>query len=641
MNADPTRIVALLIAGCLGVVGCQTSNGAATDASGSTGTATEGSSSEAASDEGSDASDSGDTSAPSQCPADEDPTVQALQPLAEALESEVTPLSPTLGEYVAALDPAYEYTVVQQNSGPDYTLYTLSMTSLRWRAAEELTPSAWTHWIGLIVPDQTTTSKAHLIITGGKVGEDEPDLDLLPLVAPIAVQTGTPVAILGQIPAQPSMSPDRPDSMKEDTLVAYSWRQAMDTLDPTWAAYYPMVKASARAMDTVQAFMQDTVGTAPDGFIVTGFSKRGATAWLTAAVDPRVDAVVPGVFSALNLGDLAENQLRSYGDYAEAAVDYSNERVLQDIRSPEGRFLRRAVDPIHYRRALTMPHYIVQATGDEFFLADASRSFVDAIPGEALQRVIPNERHALEEQLDDNLDGLTAWYQAVLTDTPRPAITENVDESGRLTVTTDQEPTSVTLWTAHRDDRDFRFTSTGAIWEPTTLESTDGAAFAYAVELDQPAQGYTAHLVEFRFPGVEALEQLYSSSVYVTPTEYPMQLSGTVANPKSLQTWQCDLASAPDLDAALDDLLPILVRGVHLTTSQDVYDALLDTSTPEAQAQARCIATRLNIESGELDWYASANGAGYVWEHLATADLEQPGDAAMRCHTLNHLDADG
>lgn len=584
-------------------------------------------------------STSGSTGSAAFCPPADGPDVEPIAPIVEELESVVYPVSPTLAEYVQTLDPAYDYTLVDEVQGPGYTLYTLTMTSLEWREEAEISPSAWTHWIGLVVPEEMLTSKAHLIITGGSVGEPLPDLDLLPLVAPIAVETGTPLAILGQIPAQPSTAPDRPEPMREDTLVAYSWRKAMETLDPRWAAYYPMVKASTRAMDTMEDFLDQTVGAAPDGYIVTGFSKRGATAWLTAAVDPRVEAVVPGVFNALNLAELAENQLRTYEAYADAADDYSNENVLQELRSPEGRFIRQVVDPISYRRALTMPHYIVQATGDEFFLTDSSRLFLDAIPGEALQRVIPNEGHSLDENLDDNLSGLIAWYQAVLSETPRPTITESVDGE-TLTVTTDREPSSVTLWTAHNPDgRDFRFETVGAIWQPLQLAPPpEGVAeFTYSADLTDPDGGYTARVVELRYEGVAGREEIYTSHVYVAPLEYPHALTGTPAVAQArqpLEHWQCELSEA-DASVQIEPMLPLLVRGEHYSTADDVIDAIFDVSTIEAEAQARCLAVRLNIESGELGWYTEFDDGARIWEHVATADQEDADAAARRCHALN------
>ncbi len=544
-----------------------------------------------------------------------------------------------LREFVQSEDPAYTYSLESEGAGVGYSTYFIQMDSQQWRTEEEITPSVWSHWMTLVVPDVTTTTKAHLVIVGGSVSEDLPSVGELPIFIQVAITTGTPVAVLGQIPAQPSTAPDRPEPMTEDDLVAYSWRKAMDTQDPTWAAYFPMTKAAVRAMDTTQEFLAGRTGQSPDGFIVTGFSKRGATAWLTAAADDRVEAVVPGVFSALHLDYLAEQQFQSYGAFAEAAGDYVDERVLQEVRSPEGSFLRGVVDPVSYVDALTMPHYVVQASGDEFFLADAARAFLHEIPGEAPQRIIPNESHSLGENLDDNLAGLVAWYQAILAEEPRPTLTEELVD-GVLTIETDQEPTSVTLWVATTDEiPDFRFPTIGDAWQPTVLDPV--AAQTYEVVLSTPARGYAGHLVELRYPGVNGLpeDQVYSSHVYITPETRPFALDQPLGSPVSLPEWRCDVGSTLDvtLEATLEEALPFMVRGQHIVDVATLVDVLMADQTADEQAAAQCAAARLNIELGNLGWYTRATDDSFVWEHIATAEQEGAEQAALRCQALNHL----
>ncbi|MCH9683396.1 MAG: PhoPQ-activated pathogenicity-related family protein, partial [Deltaproteobacteria bacterium] len=216
-----------------------------------------------------------------------------------------------LFDYVSAPDAAYSFAPAGQIPGEGFTAYLLQMTSQQWRTPDEVTPNLWNHWVTVVVPDQLLTTQAHLIITGGSMSADPPDGDDLALFGPIALGTGAPVVILSEVPGQPLAFPDRPETLREDELVAYSWKKAMETGDPTWAAYLPMTKAAVRAMDTAEAFLAATLGAAPTGFIVTGFSKRGATAWLTAAVDPRVTADVPGVFNVLNLAQQVDNQFEN------------------------------------------------------------------------------------------------------------------------------------------------------------------------------------------------------------------------------------------------------------------------------------------------------------------------------------------
>lgn len=542
-----------------------------------------------------------------------------------------------LRDYVEAEDPTYSYSLDGDMPGVDYTAYFIQMDSLQWRAEEEISPAVWSHWVTLIVPDQITTTTGHLVIIGGSVSEDYPGSSELPLLIPIAVETGSPIAVLGQIPAQPSTAPDRPEPLREDDLVAYSWRKAMDTQDPTWAAYFPMTKASVRAMDMTQEFMDDMVGQSPEQFIVTGFSKRGATAWLTAAADDRVQAVVPGVFGAAELADLAERQFQSYGAYAEAADSYVNESILQEIRSPEGYFVRTLVDPISYLDGLTMPHYVLQASGDEFFLADGALAYLHQIQADAPQRIVPNESHSLEENLLDNLSALIAWYQAILADEPRPQITEQLAD-GVLTMQTDQEPTSVTLWVANNPtDPDFRFDTIADAWVPTPLEPVGPQT--YEVTLSTPQRGYDAHLVEFRYPGANGLprEQVYSSHVYITPDTRPYSLDQPLGMPTTLPQWRCELGPDVDPQTVLADVVPMVVRGQHIVDVDSLVSVLMADGSEEEQAAAQCAAARVNIELGELDWYTPATEDTYVWEHIASAEHENAQQAMLRCQALNNL----
>ena len=47
-------------------------------------------------------------------------------------------------------------------------------------------------------------------------------------------------------------------------------------------------------------------------------------------------------------------------------------------------------DPYEYRDRLTMPKYLVNATGDQFFLPDSSQFYFDELKGEKYLRYVPN-----------------------------------------------------------------------------------------------------------------------------------------------------------------------------------------------------------------------------------------------------------
>ncbi|MEJ2742710.1 MAG: PhoPQ-activated protein PqaA family protein [Gammaproteobacteria bacterium] len=552
-----------------------------------------------------------------------------------------------LEEYVYRLDSNYEYTMVDKTIGPGYTVYLLNMTSQAWRAETEVSPTVWTHWVRVIIPDVLLTTSAHLIITGGDMSPLPPNDEDLALFAPIALSTASVAILLSEVPGQPLQFVDKPDPIREDALVAYSWRKVMETGDATWAAYFPMTKAAVRTMDTAEHFLQDVLGAAPSGFIVTGFSKRGATAWLTAAIDSRVQAVVPGVFNAMHFEVQFENQYRNYGDYASAAIDYSNERVLQNIRSPEGKLLTAVVDPIHYVDRLTMPHYILQASGDQFFLPDASRSFIQAIPGEVTQRIVPNEDHSLSQQIVPNISALIAWYQSVLLGSPRPVIEEVLRTDGVLEVTSDQPAMNAVLWQAHNPEkRDFRLETLGPEWKETPISADDDGV--YRVSAPPPSDGYTAYMVEFTYPGTQTVEirQQYTTSTYVTPDSRPFVLQEDVNDPKTARYWLDQVIpgepnGADFSEEALRALLPIRVLGTYITDLDRLRKTLRLGRGSVQRAMRQCTAARLNVESRKVGWYSTVWNWVPYWKVIDFAEQQfdegQESISAALCYVLTIL----
>ena len=82
-----------------------------------------------------------------------------------------------------------------------------------------------------------------------------------------------------------------------------------------------MTKACVRAMDTITEFLtspsspqeiQD-LQASPSQFLVAGASKRAWVTWTTAAVDPRVMAIVPVVMDNLNSQENLHHHFRAYG----------------------------------------------------------------------------------------------------------------------------------------------------------------------------------------------------------------------------------------------------------------------------------------------------------------------------------------
>ena len=185
----------------------------------------------------------------------------------------------------------------------------------------------------------------------------------------------------------------------EDGIIAYTWMKYMKTGDETWPLRLPMTKAAVRAMDTITAVMATPEAGAVkvEKFVVSGGSKRGWTTWTTAAVDKRVVAIVPASIDLLNLEKSFDHHFRVYGFFAPAVKDYVEAGVMDWTGTPEYRKLLEIEEPYSYRERLTMPKFMIQAAGDQFFLPDSSRFYFDDLKGEKYLRYIPNTDHGLKE----------------------------------------------------------------------------------------------------------------------------------------------------------------------------------------------------------------------------------------------------
>lgn len=294
----------------------------------------------------------------------------------------------------------------------------------------------------------------------------------------------------------------------------------MDTGDYTWATYLPMVKSAVRAMDTVQSFVAGKSASRVKHFVVMGFSKRGAATWLTAAVDPRVCAISPGVFDVLNFTPSLEHHFASYGFYSAAIDDYVNFGIVNRLHTREGQVLQKIVDPYHYLKALDIPIFIINSAGDEFFPADSARFYFDELPVDRLMRYIPNTDHSLREPGKGSTGAIISvlsWYQTIIGQKRRPSIRWQ-QQNTHLTVTTDQIPSAVKLWqTSNLTARDFRLETTGRTWQSKTLGlSANGE---YRVDVLPPAKGWTAYFIELQY-GSNSFPQTYTSRIFVTPERF-------------------------------------------------------------------------------------------------------------------------
>ncbi|HYO80265.1 MAG TPA: PhoPQ-activated pathogenicity-related family protein [Bryobacteraceae bacterium] len=423
-----------------------------------------------------------------------------------------------LDRYVAAPDPAFKYDLVQTVEGPGYTAWVLDMASQTWRSASEVDRPVWRHWVTIVRPEGARGNTGLLYITGGNNNDRKPPVKPEAMLTAIALASKTVVAEVRMVPNQPLTFAGEKKGRVEDEMIAYTWDKYLRGGDDNWPARLPMTKAAVRAMDAVTGFCKSK-GTAIERYVVAGGSKRGWTTWTTAAVDKRVVAIAPLVIDLLNIQPSFEHHYRVYGFWAPAVKDYQEMGIMDRSRSKRYRELMKIEEPYEYRDRLTIPKFLINAAGDQFFLPDSSQFYWKDLKGEKYIRYVPNTDHSLRKS--DAVESLIAWYTAFINGEPRPRFDWELRKDGVIRVRTgDVKPTTVKLWQAtNPNGRDFRLETIGPVWRESTLQpSGDGVFEGRATD---PPKGYTAYFIEATFASDRKPPMKFTSGVRVTPDTYP------------------------------------------------------------------------------------------------------------------------
>ena len=449
-----------------------------------------------------------------------------------------------LDRYVRKPDSSYRWELARtfdgEYGGQSYTAYVLELTSQSWRPSYEVDRPLWTHWLRITKPARTLRSQALLYIGGGRNG-GEPPSAVSDRSLRMAMETNSVVVDLGQVPNQPLHFADsREHGRSEDDLIAYSRVKYMVTGDEEWLARLPMVKSGVRAMDAVQEFLASDEGGRLDieQFVVSGGSKRAWTTWLVGAVDERVVAIMPLVIDALNIEAITRHHFAAYGFFSRSLGDYVRHGLYpHKLGTPEFARILEIEDPFMYRHRerLKIPKYVINATGDQYFLPDNSRFYFQDLPDEKHLRYVPNAKHNL--QGSDARESLIAFYLSVLDDRPRPHFDWTIDEKGWIRVEVEETPREANLWSVHNpESRDLRLDTIGAAWRSSPLaESEPGVYLARATA---PSEGFAAFMVELVYDSGGPYPFKFTTDVSVLPDVLPYSLDG--ATGPWLQGWKDD-----------------------------------------------------------------------------------------------------
>jgi len=427
--------------------------------------------------------------------------------------------SSPLQDYLATRDDSYRWHKVREGEIAGTRYVELILTSQTW---QDIT---WKHRLFIVMPNGVATSKhALLVIAGGKWKEkyldpsyeDSPAKEAV-LLATLAQQLESPVAVLSQVPQQPIF-----DGLVEDEIISYTFEKFLDTGNPEWPLLLPMVKSAVKGMDAIQEFCEEEWSLPIESFTVTGGSKRGWTTWLTGASDERVTAIAPMVIDMLNMKDQMDHQQDMWGRFSEQIHDYTERNIPQRTKTEAGEALLRIVDPLAYRDSLKLPKLIILGTNDPYWTLDALNLYWSKLMGPKYVLYVPNNGHGLED-FPRVLGGISALHEQAKGSDRLPDVTwsfHETDENVALSIKSDTPPTKCQVWTSESESRDFR----DSVW---TASKVTCSGDSYTFQIEVPETGSKAFFGEVLFDGKHVPLYLSTNVQIIESAELKSQSAGS------------------------------------------------------------------------------------------------------------------
>ncbi len=419
--------------------------------------------------------------------------------------------------------PSYpsSYIKTGETNSPGIRKLSYQLISQQWPYHNNppVDPSIWQHNINIYIPDDPKTDTAFLYIGAEDIHSAEnfifSSIDKNEVLndddfSKIAIKSQMVVVALSDIPNQPITFYPFPFKYSEDLLVAHSWKLFLD--DPQTNEFLPvhlaMVLATIKTMDLAQGEM-NKLNLNINSFILSGASKRGWTAWLTNIADNRVTAFIPIVFDLLNSEENIKRISMAYaGNWPIAFLPYYVEYITPYLGTEKFKELMKIQDPLVYlqtkkAKRLEVEKYMVNASGDDFFLPDNSLTYLKKLPGEQnTLRILPNSSHRVDPQrvLEGSIIPFLIRYKTAKN---LPVISWELKDNlinnkeHQLYIAFNEKPKSIIAWLAlNPTDRDFRY-ACGIRYLGNPIEIPEGNKLIYSIL--EPEQGWSALFIELQF----------------------------------------------------------------------------------------------------------------------------------------------
>jgi PhoPQ-activated pathogenicity-related protein len=381
-----------------------------------------------------------------------------------------------------------------------------------------------------------------------------------------ANSTGIPCLVLWDIPSQPIIFTADParKARSEDSAVAFTWSLFLQEAaaggnpDPTQLLHWPMTRAASVCMDAGESFLA-TKGFTINRWMAMGASKRGWTTWLLGAVEKdRLIGITPVVFDLLDMPTGFNRMQQALGnattpEWSFVMSDYVDQGIPTYIGTPGFALLSSYMDPLNYAVNLSMPKLVVNAAGDEFFNLWDDHTWWGQLPGESLRFIVTAAEHSMITGLVRVLNTVKAWLWALLTNTPRPTPSWqlNTDTDGSIVLNVAAQPgtpqvSQVKLQTVNTLQplrKDFRLITGNTpadpckyipvpvfgggclvpmLWTPTDI-ALNSSNTIITLKQDAPATGWRAFMASLFYPGPAGTNTTYelTTQASVIPNTWP------------------------------------------------------------------------------------------------------------------------
>lgn len=434
-------------------------------------------------------------------------------------ECDFSHVLPDYREHIS--DTPLKYTLISTEPLAQVELRHYELLSQHWSPDDMVTPAQWRHNVDIYIPETAKQRHALVVVNNGVNYEEGVQINSKPVdftqetLASIARDTNTIVISVSDIPNQYLTFQDDKKPLKEDESVSRSWALFMEAPEQRklMPLNIPMVSSLSQA---IRLAKEELTRWNIHSFIVTGISKRGWTAWLSAIADPDVEAIVPFAIDLLDIDASLEHIYQSYGgNWPITFYSYYQQGIDEKIKTHSFSQLRQIIDPLRYLNTvyqprLAIPKYIINASGDDFFVPDNSRFYYSKLPGVKSLRIVPNTSHYSIKQITE--ESLVTFINRFQDKKTLPQVF-GIIQHNLLTVYFSEEPIKVVRWTATNPNaRDFRY-ACGIRYHPLTIDIP--ANNRVNITLNEPVTGWEATYIEATFDdGYVATTQ-----VYITPDD--------------------------------------------------------------------------------------------------------------------------